>query len=75
MLLGSGVDAKTNDVITYPNFFLLRKFPIISRFDFWADGTNLLKKWLIRFRINLPIVAPVAPIRAKNNGSRAGSSE
>ena len=40
----SYLSQKTNEVIKYPNLFLLRKFPIISRLDLCWDGTNLRKR-------------------------------
>lgn len=73
MLLGSGVDAKIKDAIRYPNFLRFRKFPITSKFVRCWFGTNFLNRWLIRFKTNLPMVAPVAPTRASKNGLRLGS--
>jgi len=73
-LVGRGVAAKRNDVRIYPNFLRFRKFAIMSRFDFCSVPTKLLKRWLIRFRKNLPIVDPVAPTRANTIGLREGSN-
>ena len=74
MLVGSGVAAKRKDTRKYPNLFRLRKLPIKSKLDFCSCQTNLLKRWLVRFKINLPIVAPVAPTAAKVRISSVGSS-
>ena len=74
ILLGSGVAANRKDVNVYPNFFLLRKLPIASRFDSCSLPTNLLKRLLMRFKKNRPIVAPVAPTKAKINGSSEASN-
>ena len=44
-----------------------------SKFDFCSLPTNFLNIPLTDFNRNLPIVAPVAPTRAKINGSSKGS--
>ena len=69
ILLGSGVAANRKDVNVYPNFFLFRKLPIVSRFDSCSLPTNRRKKPLMRFKKNRPIVAPVAPTSANRRGS------
>jgi hypothetical protein len=69
ILLGSGVAANRKDVNVYPNFFLFRKLPMVSRLDSCSLPINRRKKLLRFFKMSLPIVAPVAPTSANRRGS------
>ncbi len=67
-LLGSGVAAKSKDVIKNPSGFDCRYKPNLSRLVFRSSPINLRKYELPCNRNALPVVAPVAPTIARAIG-------
>ena len=74
MLLGRGVAANRNEAAVYPYHFLPRNRFTVSRPSRLSVPANLRKAPLHCFRMNLPAVAPVAPTRASQMGSREPSA-